>query len=347
MQKKITNKSAQKSRRIPRPHNRSVVLSLLAVVFVLTSALVGYFVFAGKTQTADTLLGNALVGTVDAYNSPEIDKKAQKILLIVRPDDTSSKFSLSAELDGQVNSQSDKQLYSGSGMINASILGQNIAFPIQFISSESDGNFIKMTNLDKVIEQLESDVPVFKLYSSYAKDVAKKYNDAWVKINLRDIQPDSDQNTCNILRDDVVLSDVTKNVVDTSYQQNPFFADASKLDIEDVLSRPSQRISTSIDSALLQRFVKDVVGDSVVSHDDQCKSKYKESVTKNSRVNLWVDTQNSVFTKITTTYMSNKVSLALVEVPRDSRQKQPTIPTEFTTVAELKKSLEQIIGSFQ
>ncbi len=210
--------------------------------------------------------------------------------------------------------------YKGSVKINSAIFRVPLELSGDVIGSEGD-YYIKLNDIESSIQKAENENAEFKLYSSYVRQIATNLEEKWIKIANKKI---SGCDTTELLGPNKIKSEEVQKITDSEKS-------IKKLADEVINGKASYHLS----SDEIATELSNVVG-------AKCASSKSPKIEK---VDIWVSKDGREFTKISATTDSGVYSIEWADSMRDNGVKMLTVPAEFTTVDELQKLTEQIIGT--
>lgn len=314
--------------------NKKFVLPLAIIAALLLFSVIGFGAYAFYANNRpEKILSDAVSNSADLVSGQ--DNSPKRFLISYEPDNLGSNVGVSFDIDGQANGDS----YQGNLEINASLL----RLPIELkgdVVGKGDKFYLRLKDLKASIEKAENTNPEFSLYSSYAKDIATKLEGKWIILT-----PDKTGDCLSEiskLRPSSFDTEKLNALVDTNNKDDSIIKSVKNLGQEDVSGLASYQLRIELTSSDPGELLKSIAG---AKNDDLFNSCKATDLKNFDSFDVWVSKDKRQFKKISVGTKSGVYSIELANSEYSKTEDLTEVPTDFTTVDNIKKELEQIIGT--
>jgi hypothetical protein len=313
---------------------KKFVLPLAIIVALLLFSVIGFGAYGFYANNRpEKILSDAVSNSADLVGSQ--DNSPKRFLISYEPDNLGSNVGVSFDIDGQANGDS----YQANLVINASLL----RLPIELkgdVVGKDDKYYLRLKDLESSIAKAETTNPEFSLYSSYAKDIAAKLEGKWIILT-----PDKTGDCLSEiskLRPSSFATEKLNALVDTNNKDDSIIKNVKNLGLEDAGGVASHHMRIELANSDSEELLKNIIG---IKNDDLLKSCKSGDLKKFDSFDVWVSKDKRQFKKISVGTKSGVYSIELANSKYSKTEDLTEVPTDFTTVDNIKKELEQIIGT--
>lgn len=306
-----------KTHPVKNQSNQKLFFIIGAILSALLIGFAGVYAYKYYQNSRPSKILTDAVKNSDSQISPQDGFSRLKIGFV--PTKPSSSISVEFDADGRLKDGS----YKGSVKVYSAIFRVPLKLSGDVVGFEGD-YYIRLNDIETSIKKAENENVEFKLYSSYVRQIAAGLEDKWIKI------PKEKAGGCNIselFNSDKINSEEVQKLIDKKETKKSF----TKLADENVNGKANYHLT----SDEIATELTNVIG-------VKCSNSKPPKIEK---VDIWVSKDDRRFTKISATTDSGVYVVEWADSIRDSGVDQLTVPTEFTTVDELQKLTEQIIGT--
>lgn len=312
--------------------SKKFVLPLAIIAALLLFSVIGFGAYGFYANNRpEKILSDAASNSADLLSSQDTSPK--KFLISYEPDNLGTNVGVSFDIDGQANAGS----YQGNLVINTSIL----RLPIELkgdVVGKDDKYFIRLKDLGSLIAKAESTNPEFSLYSSYAKDIATKLEGRWIILT-----PDKSEDCLSQVSKLKPSNFSTKELNNLAQAKDKSVIKSVKnLGLEDVGGVSSHNLRIELANSDSEELLKNILG---VKNDDLLKSCKPGDLKKFDSFDVWVTKGKRQFKKISVGTKTGEYSIEFADSKYASSEDLIEVPSDFTTVDDMKNQLEQIIGT--
>lgn len=308
-------KPKSKSQKNNRRQNVLLIVGALLLLVLIVG--VGALAFQNyQNGRPSKILSDAIENSDSLISSQD---GFRRIKIEFAPAKPGTSISVAIDTDGMLKDG----IYKGSAQIDLAIFRVPLELKGDVVGA--DGYYyLRLNDIESSIKKAEINNAEFKLYSSYLRELSGSLEDKWIKIS-------SDRSdSCSMSNFDS-SSDMQAQLINQFIQHKSNNLDFIKLADEKVNNQDSYHLSSSVSSGGMMGMM-----------GAKCSELDSSKVQK---IDVWVSKKNRIFTKVSATTKSGIYSIEPVESKRDSSAEKLLVPTEFTTVEDVKKFTEQIIGT--
>lgn len=310
---KASNQLA-KSKKIK--HIFLIVGLVISVVVVVCTAVFAYRYY--QNSRPGKILSDAIDNSSNIMSSDE--QGFRRLIIGYEPVKASTGITVKFDTDGRINAG----VYRGKVLISSDIFRDSIELSGDVVGYNDD-YYLRLKDTEASIKKAEADNAGFKLYSSYARELATKLDGKWIKISA------DKADDCNIAQAVDASSSENIDKLKSFVQDKSKNMDLKKLNDETVGGEKSYHLSAEVSGEDIDGLITKA-----------CESSGFSNI---QTVDIWVSKTNREFKKISATTKSGTYSVETADSKNDESVKNLEIPTDFTTVEEVQKMTEQIIGT--
>lgn len=290
-------------------------LTISALIVVLTAAFAYRYY---QNSRPSKILSDAIDNSSSIMTSDE--QGSRRLIVSYEPVKASSNLTVKFDTDGQIKAG----VYRGSVIISSEILRDSIGLSGDVVGDNND-YYLRLKDTESSIKKAEADNSGFKLYSSYARELASKLEGKWIKIS-------SDKaDGCDLTQAVDAFNSVNIDKLKSFVQDKSKLNNLKKLDDENVGGENSYHLTADVGGEDISGLI-----------NKACKSSGMSNV---KTIEVWVSKTSRQFTKVSATNKSGTYYVETAKSTNNNSARNLEVPSDFTTVDEVKKMTEQIIGT--
>lgn len=293
-----------------------IVGLVISVVVVVCIAVLAYRYY--QNSRPGKILSDAIDNSSNIMSSDE--QGFQRLIISYEPVKASTGITMKFDTDGQIQAG----VYRGSVIISSEILRDSIELSGDIVG-DNDDYYLRLKDTESSIKKAEADNAGFKLYSSYARELASKLEGKWIRIS-------SDKaDGCDLTQAVGASNSVNIDKLKSFVQDKSKLNNLKKVDDEKVGGENSYHLTADVGGEDISGLI-----------NKACKSSGMSNVRT---IEFWVSKTSRQFTKVSATNKSGTYYVETAKSKNNNSARNLEVPSDSTTVDEVKKMTEQIIGT--